>query len=95
MPATAATVICAAYEVADALAVHCTLLKDVQVEVAQLSRPKLVVAVASIAPKFRPVTVTEAPPVHGELLSICDETGESNVNVSVAVPATAATVRTA
>jgi hypothetical protein len=51
--------------------------------------------VASMVPKFKPVTVTSGPPpLRTRLSATYEDTGASKENPSLAVPATAPTVTT-
>jgi hypothetical protein len=74
------------------LNLHCTDVADDHDPVAQTMAEGMVDAVKSNAPKFKPDTVTQAPPVPGTFMSTWDMTDASKVKKSTMVPAAAATV---
>lgn len=94
VPPTAPTVICSNVLVdATALGRHTTVVELDHVAVVQSAPESLAVAENASLPKFRPVTVTDDPPVDGAFVNPNDAVGASKVNFnSVPVPATAPTV---
>ena len=58
----------------------------------QIAAAGLAVAVKSPAPKFRPLTVIDAPPVRGVLNAEFDAEGASKLKPGVCVPTTNVTV---
>jgi len=54
--------------------------------------PSPAVAVSSLYPKFRPVTVTDAYPLHGVFPAACDAIGASKERSAAFVPTVAPTV---
>ena len=71
---------------------HLTFVRELQLDVRHVCSDSTDVCVASLVPKFSPITVTDAYPLAGVLSSPYESTAASKLTLSTFVPPTAPTV---